>query len=272
MDTKFGYKRDPISLKDLDFTKRLEPSLMVATPTGDVDLSRYATDTNQLSISSCAGNATADSIEVLCAIEEERLSKASKLPPAPPVQLSRLFVYSMARALMDSDGDGQGDLDKDEGTYIRLCFDTLSRFGICDEKVWPYDVRKVFTAPSIKSIRQAVGHRIHSYYRINEVGKGRVDAVIKALRANHPVVFGTLIDQSFMATNGDPVIGVPDSQHIVGGHAMAIVGYVRGNFKVKNSWGPRWREGGYCYFTPEYLTWANTWDLWVPTMGSNFKR
>jgi len=51
---------------------------------------------------------------------------------------------------------------------------------------------------------------------------------------------------------------------------MLIVGYVDGFFKVKNSWGSAWREGGYCYFTPEYLAWEKTWDVWVPTMGTVF--
>lgn len=247
--------------------------MLKALAKGDVDLSRYATESDQRSLSSCAGNATADSIEIISAVEEEERAKLQQRSPNPPTPVSRLFVYSMARALMDDNGDGRGDLDRDEGTYIRLCFDVLSRFGVCDESIWPYDESKVFVAPSVKAMRQAVGHRIHSYYRITETGNSRLETVRAALRANHPVVFGTLIDRDFSDPFGSELVRTPaDERYTVGGHAMIIVGCIGKNFKVKNSWGSDWRREGYCLFTPEYVTWKNTWDLWVPTMGTNFKR
>ena len=36
---------------------------------------------------------------------------------------------------------------------------------------------------------------------------------------------------------------------------------------VKNSWGKDWRGGGFCFMQPDYLTWNETQDLWVPTLG-----
>jgi len=268
--TEFGYLRDPVGNipLDLDFGSGLKPYLTGVTR-GDVDLSKYATESDQRSLSSCAGNATADSVEILCAIEEEKKSLATGRAPRPIPQLSRLFVYSMARALQDCDNNGQGDLNLDKGTFIRLCFEVLSRFGICEEEVWPYLESKVFTPPSIKALRQATGHKIHSYYRIKQEGVDRIPEVVAALRSNHPVVFGTLIDNSFQSSAGPSKITIPTGS-IIGGHAMLIVGYVDGFFKVKNSWGSSWREGGYCYFTPEYLAWSQTWDVWVPTMGTVF--
>lgn len=272
----FGYRRDPVVgadgtdwiAKDRDFTTVLKPSLSVGA--GDIDLSGYTTETNQYGLSACAGNATGDSIEVLNDIEEKAKAAAEGRAPNPPIQVSRLFIYSMARGMMDDDGDGQGDINKDEGTYIRLCFEVLSRFGVCDEKVWPYDQTKVFVSPSIKAMRQAVGHRIHSYYRIKETGDDRLDAIVSALRAKHPVVFGTLVDNAFMQANGPSVVGPPGGS-TAGGHAMLCVGYVNGNFLVKNSWGKGWRDNGFVLLTPEYMKWANTWDLWVPTLGTQFK-
>jgi C1A family cysteine protease len=281
MASKFGYKQDPIECvnpltgvktnllaRDYDFTTGLQPTLK-ATTDGDIDLSKYATVSNQLALSSCAGNATADAVEVTSAINEEDRAKAEGRDVRPLAQLSRLFVYTMARGLEDDDGDGLGDIHKDEGTYIRNCFEILSRFGICDESIWPYITSRVYTSPSIKALRQAVGHRIHSYYRIKETGQARVDAVITALRARHPVVFGTLIDEAFMDSVGPDTVTVPKGE-FVGGHAMMIIGYRKGLFKIKNSWGGKWRGDGYCYFTPEYIAWSNTWDLWVPTLGTTF--
>lgn len=267
---KLGYIPDPVKHTDYDFTTGLKPFLTSASD-GDVDLSPYATDTQQWELSACAGNATADSVEIINAIAEEEKAKQEGRGALPVPQLSRLFVYSMARSLMDDNGDGKGDINKDEGTYIRLCFEILSRFGICEESVWPYDTKKVFVAPSIKAIRQATGHRIHSYYRIKQSGEDRLTEVIAALRAKHPVVFGTLIDPSFQDKRGPEVVTRPAGKTI-GGHAMILVGYANGLFKVKNSWGAGWRKDGYCFFTPEYLSWERTWDLWVPTSGTVFTK
>jgi C1A family cysteine protease len=277
----FGYKRDPLVgtnpdgtefdwvEKDKDFKLELLPKLTL-TP-GDVDLSGYTTESNQFGLSACAGNATGDGVEVLNDISEKDTAAVEGRDPKPPVQVSRLFIYSMARSLMDDDGDGQGDIGKDEGTFIRLCFEILSRFGVCDETVWPYDEAKVYTTPSIKALRQAVGHRIHSYYRIKDTGNAddRLDAMVSALRAKHPIVFGTLIDAAFQALNG-PAVVMPPTGPTIGGHAMLCVGYVNGAFLVKNSWGKGWRDNGFVLLSPEYMKWASTTDLWVPTLGVKF--
>lgn len=254
----FGYRPDPPSAKDRDFATF--GAKLATVHSGDVDLRPHCTETHQLRLSSCVGNATADSVEILNSIEGR-----------PPVQLSRLFVYTLARNFMDIDRDGKGDIDKDDGTYIRLAFEVLSKFGICTEKAWPYDLGKVSTLPSLKSMREATGHRIHAYYRISETGDSRCDAILKALRSNHPVVFGTLINTAFGEVSDLTPVG-PPSGATRGGHAMIVVGYLTGQgFIIKNSWGADWGSNGFCVMKPEYLAWSKTSDLWVPTRGSSFR-
>jgi hypothetical protein len=171
---------------------------------------------------------------------------------------------------MDVDEDGQGDIDKDDGTYIRICFDVLAKFGICKEVLWPYDLSRKHILPSIKSMREATGHRIHAYYRITETGDDRCETVLQALRSNLPVVFGTLINEAFKGLGDDSPVGIPDGDTI-GGHAMIVVGYLAGlGFIVKNSWGQDWGDSGFWIMKPEYLGWKKTTDLWVPTSGSSF--
>ena len=107
---------------------------------------------------------------------------------------------------------------------------------------------------------RAGGH----YYRIDGTGEDRVRAVKAAIAAGHPVVFGTRVGESFLERDGLDVIDTPTpSDPIVGGHAMVIVGYEAGLFRVLNSWGRSWRDGGLCWFTEDYLRWAFTYDLWT---------
>lgn len=252
----FGYRQDPESPTDFNFLETLAPKLKQGT--GDVDLRPYTTETNQFSASSCVGNATADSVEILNAIEGRG-----------KIQLSRLFIYTLARNMVDMDRDGQGDINRDHGTYIRLAFDVLNKFGICTEAAWPYDLRKLAVLPSLKAMREATGHRIHSYYRIKETGEDRCTSILTALRGQHPVVFGTLVDQAFVDHRGTAPIGIPKGAPI-GGHAMIVVGWTNGCFIVKNSWGREWGDQGCGYMKPEYLGWSKTTDIWVPTTGSTF--
>lgn len=270
---KYGYKPDPrfqvapdgtnidLVAKDKSFSEHLAPHLSITSP-GDVDLRPYCLTADQGPLSSCVGNATAQSVYVLNAIQG-----------SPKVPLSRLFVYNLARNEEPSD-DGKGTgISADDGTQIRIAFDVLSRFGVCTETTWPYDTNQVFTLPSILAMREATGHKIHSYYRIKEDEYDRVDQIIAALRAKHPVVFGTQIDTAFENLQAGQVAQVPKGATL-GGHALCCVGYLESLncFIVKNSWGGSWCSGGFCLMSVDFLAWSGTSDLWVPTLGSVFQK
>lgn len=235
-------------------SRDLLASAPVVTPTGDVSLQQYCIPMDQLSLNACAGNASAESEEVL-----------SNIAGFKPTPVSRLFIYNLARNEM-------GDLGTDSGTTISDCFDVLTRLGVSDEYLWPYDLEKVFTLPSIMAMRQALGHRISGAYRIVDTTNplDRVDSCIAALRSNHPVVFGTSLDNSFYSLNSSSPPQKPPTGAIIGRHAMVIVGWVNGAFVVKNSWGTTWGNGGFCLFDPTYIWSSFTSDLWVPTLALNF--
>ena len=268
MDNVYGYLVDPRTRTESDgsvtdlmaldpsYATALQPNLPIVT-TGDVDLSKFCVMQNQLRLNSCTGNGTAESVEIL-----------NNIAGYQPVPLSREFIYALARnEEPDPTNPGHTMLEKDQGAHIRDCFDVLSRYGVCDEYLWPYDETKVNTSPSLMAQRQALGHKIHSYYRIDATGDDRLDQIVSALRANHPVVFGTNIEQSFEALASNTPVGPPKGA-TVGGHCMVCVGFSSSKgFIVKNSWGPNWGDGGFAFFTPEYLAWGGTSDIWVPTLG-----
>lgn len=249
-----GYTRDPGKRpgEKPDFTFR--GLGLSSVENGDVDMRRFATDTDQYSLSSCVGNATADGIEILSAAQG-----------FPKVELSRMFPWTLARNLMREEG-----YKYETGTYIRLAFKVINTHGICLEKYCPYDMSQWDRLPSLKAMRKATARKIKGYYRIDSKGSDRIADILSALRAHHPVVFGTLLDDSWSYYNGRSTLDIPKGR-TRGGHAMVIVGYdSRRGFIVKNSWGRGWGDCGYCYISEEYLAWKETWDIWVPTIGKDF--
>jgi C1A family cysteine protease len=256
-DVRFRVEPDGSTTDLIALDKKFEElaaKLNFKTSSGDVDLSQYCIAMNQYSAESCTGNATCESLEIL-----ENISTGSA------VLLSRLFTYGMARTI-------EGTLGQDAGSHVRTCFETLSLYGVCTEAIWPYDLSKVDVSPSIAAQRQAVGHKTTGYYRITSTGSQRLTDITTALYNKHPVVIATDVGQAFdnLPSGVTPPLGPPASGTITGGHALVIVGYVGGNYVVKNSWGTGWGNNGFCLFTPDYLTWTDTDDLWVPTVAPVF--
>ena len=69
---------------------------------------------------------------------------------------------------------------------------------------------------------------------------------------------------------GSGPVDVPSATDTIAGDCMVVVGWDGTNFLIKNSWGTGWGQNGFCLFTPNYMTWDNTTDLWVPTLGPSF--
>ena len=207
---------------------------------------------DQLSLSSCVANATTNALEILMGLQD----------PSSVVQLSRLAVYWNARAYTQATG-------QDAGTYVRDAVDSLKKLGVCREDVWPYDVREVFSQPPIRSYQESLDNKVEAYYSVDLDGSDRLDAIELAVRADHPVVFGTMVSDDFERyfNRSDVVWDAPSSW--VGGHALVASGvrYVDGErqFLIKNSWSSSWGDGGRTWFKESYMVWGQTDDLWVMT-------
>jgi len=210
---------------------------------------------NQSSAGSCVGNGTVGALEFLQIRNGQ-----------PYTDLSRLFVYYNARLQTQ-------DTDKDDGTYIRLAFATLTSLGTCSEAVWPYDLNNLFIRPSWKSYQDAYPHKISSYYRIMATdGQELVDAIKRALRAQHVVVFGMTVDQDYMNVGYDGMVAMPKKTRTnSGGHCQVIVGYDDNarRWIVRNSWGTGWGDKGYAYVPYDYLDASDANDFWVPYLATS---
>lgn len=216
----------------------------------------YTPISNQGAVGSCVGNAVADSFEILKGLEDR-----SKVE-----QVSRLFIYYNARVYTQ-------ETNKDAGSHIVHALDSMTKLGVCRESVWPYDPSKVLVQPTLEAYREGNDNTFAHFYQITSSGTERLNDIEAAIRANHPVIFGTRVGSEFQSFNGDRVLTIPVDD--IGGHAMVITGVRttsdgKKEFYIRNSWGDHWGNGGHAWFSSDYITWDKTHELFVPTRMIDF--
>lgn len=197
---------------------------------------------NQGSSDACVGFATTAAIE-LAYYKKLGLTK----------DLSERMAYEYARRLDRIPGTDHA------GSTVRGGLKAANKFGICNEDYWQFNDRNKGIAKE-GYLANAALNRIKSYHNIartrvkvdtNDFGIN-VNDVARSLIKN-PVVGGFYISERFSYIGSDGIV-TPDMISGDYGHAMCIVGYNPNQkmFKIKNSWGSRWADLGYCYM-PENL-------------------
>lgn len=211
---------------------------------------------NQLSLNDCVAFSTCGALEILMGLN------------GTLKDLSRLFIYWNARSQLENSTKVDG------GTYIHLAYQSLVNLGVCQEHLFPYDEKQVLVQPSLLAYKEGNDNKINSFYQIKSFNAQRISDIATAIKANHPVSFGTVISKEFEHYNGDinTVFTTPTS--IAGSHAMLICGVRNNNkeFLIKNSWGPGWglsNNPGKAWFTADYLMSLNSADFFVPTLIPN---
>lgn len=237
-----GYKKDPPKAPgekaDFDASSRFKAA---AIPVRASNRNLITSVLDQGGLSSCVAHAVTQAVR----------ASHVKQGVDQPALASRLMLYYLARAQL-------GETDADDGTFIRLAFQSLNKFGFCPETLWPYtDQGEAWkTKPGLDAFRAAYDQRSSTsvptaYYRIYDTGGARVAAVKQAIAAGHLVAFGCDVSDTFCAGDFgaepfDPTVGT-----IVGGHAEAAHSYDETGVDVVNSWGPSWHGTGH---------WKATWD------------
>lgn len=241
----FHWKREPVDARDRIY----KPTAMVLPKT--VDLRQYcSTIEDQGQLGSCTGNAIAGIIEYLN-------RKANK-----NIDVSRLFIYYEERVL-------EGTVLQDSGAYIRDGIKVVNKKGAPLESIWPYNVNKFAIRPNAAAYADGLKRTAGSYEKVvNFAG------VKNALARGFPVVIGFDVYESFynIGTNGIMPYPNVNTEQLLGGHAVAIVGYNDNTqrFICRNSWGTSWADRGYFYMP--YRVIQNTTmssDFWIITSVNN---
>lgn len=164
---------------------------------------------------------------------------------------SRLFIYWNER-------DIEGTVDTDSGAMIRDGVKVLVKLGTPKERTWPYDISRFTEKPPKKAFVEAKKNQALSYQRILRPRYNRLQDMMICLSLGFPFVTGFTVYESFesekVAKTG--IVPMPShDEHILGGHAILVVGYNQHTrrFICRNSWGTDWGDKGDCYLPFEYL-------------------
>ena len=181
------------------------------------------------------------------------------------LDMSRMFLYYNARNMA-------GLQTVDRGCYISHGILCTTDIGMVTEKRWPYTYSRLYKKPGRAMMLVAKKKLVKDYHYIWE---NHVDNTKAALAEGYPVVFGTTLFSSFWNVGKDGMVPIPAAgEAVLGGHAMLIVGYTDSCFIVRNSWGAKWGDKGYCYFPFGYFSlrggaYDPSFDFWVLRLQTN---
>jgi C1A family cysteine protease len=224
---------------------------------GKIDLSPlWVRIENQGEIGSCTANSATSCLEYL-------FKKSGK--PVP--ELSRLFVYWMTRVRVEHVPGTE-----DAGAVIRDVMKSLAKYGACLEKSWPYDESKFSIEPTKAAQDEGLKYQLLASgagdYKPGYYLLPTLYAMKKCLAEGYPFVGGFSVPESMMSeeTAKTGIVKLPaKGEEIVGGHAIAFVGYDNSTKLLKfcNSWGSGWGKGGFGFLPYDYFAKGLLSDCWV---------
>lgn len=223
MIRQFGYVPSPEDERDYSLAKVMPYKVMpiinklVWTPQ----------PVNQEEFGCCVAAALAGIIEAV-----EHRQRGIGIP------VSVRFIYGNR-----STSDYQG-----EGMMPREALQMVSRFGSPRRELLPGmsnfpDAKAGITA---ELDGEGLPFRIQAYARLRSMQEISDYMALTDL----PVLFCTIVSESFMLTGPDGKIPPPSGMPL-GGHAMRCIGILNGQFVLQNSWGTEWGQGGIGFLNPD---------------------
>jgi hypothetical protein len=135
-----------------------------------------------------------------------------------------------------------------EGMNPRDLMKILRKDGVCPESDYPYG--------SFTNIPEWV-HKVARNFRIK--GYARIETIEElktALNVNGVCILSLPV-YNFLPRFWEKRLA--DAPY--GGHAVAVVGYNKDGFLIRNSWGTDWASQGYTIFP--YEDWGKHWEAWT---------
>ena len=148
-----------------------------------------------------------------------------------------------------------------EGMNPRDTMKILSQVGIVKEKDYPYGKIEDLNEETLNAeLRDEAGkNRIIGYARIDTA-----DNLRKAVFANGPCYIAFSVYNPEVLEFWKPQF---TGQQSIGGHAVTIVGWLKNQFIIRNSWSSQWGDAGHTYF--QFNDWGMQWECWTTIDGDS---
>jgi C1A family cysteine protease len=189
------------------------------------------------------------------------------------IDASRLFLYKVTRNLLHWKGD--------TGAFLRSTMGALVLFGVPPEEYHPYGIPDFDEEPTAFCYAFAQNYQTIKYFRHDPPGTSK-DLLLERIRTyastGHPSMFGFTVYSSISQATKTGKIPFPcKGEKILGGHAVAVVGYddkmkiantgsckaeTTGALLIRNSWGTAWGESGYGWLPYKYVLEGLAEDFW----------
>jgi hypothetical protein len=212
-----------------------------------LDLSQHVDAIQRQKLNSCVGHSIANAAVITAGVEGVELARPSAL-----------WAYSLARL-------AAGPPITDTGCMFRHALRSMRDFGLVAESRWPETEAEANNVPPLDAFVAGDTARVGGFYRIKR-GADAPMAMRLALMKGLVPMFGMVVDDAYLNLRGSGIY--ERGGKAVGGHAQVVVGYskTRDAFRVLNSWGEDWGDGGFAWIASSFFETETFADMWVMTL------
>ncbi len=189
---------------------------------------------------SCVGWATADSLIRWHFVKTRRLKKDQRL--------SVRFLW-MASKETDTLVNWATTFIEDAGTNIKSALDVARKYGTVEESLLPFNGGLSPLQEEVFYSKAALG-KITSYHNLSKGDK--LTNYRHWIANNGPVLVRLECDRAWGTVGNDGILDEYSAISANGGHAIALVGYTKNHFIVRNSMGTKWGHKGFAYASNAY--------------------
>jgi len=157
-------------------------------------------------------------------------------------EIAKQHVFSPAYIYNQING-GQ-----DNGAVFQDAFNLLQTKGVASLSTDPYNDADFLSKPNSDANAEANNFKI-AWAKL--IDPQDINGIKSYLAKGYPVVIAVSFDEAFQDPKGPSTVTDMKIDAKAMGHAMLVVGYDEGKkcFRIMNSWGTEWRDGGFCWFT-----------------------
>lgn len=193
---------------------------------------------------SCVGWASTDALFRWHFVKAGRLSTTDRL--------SVRFTWMAAKEI-DEFTDSPTAFIESDGTSLKAALDVARKYGTVLDGTLPFGSGSLYQDETDVFYALAARGKITSYFNLD------LDLLSwrRWIATQGPILTRLDVDNTFMNAPRGKLTRY-DSRSALGGHAVALVGYTKDHFIVRNSWGTGWGDKGFAYASNAYAKAAFT--------------